>query len=228
MKVIDVSVPVHDGMVTWPGLVPTRLIPHERIDRGDQVNVTNITCCTHVGTHVDAPFHHFADGAGVDSTELSRYFGKALVADFTDVEWAIDKAAVERALLDAEPFEILVVKTRNSTTLPTWEKFDERYVYIAPDGAQELVRRGIRTLAFDHLGVERFGEPGGPSHKFLLQEPGVAIIEGLDLRGVEPGYYWFCAAPLRLVGSDGAPARAFLIQDPSGILLNSWERVRNT
>jgi arylformamidase len=226
MRILDISVAVHDGMVVWPGLVATRLIPHERISEGDAVNVTNISSCTHVGTHVDAPFHHFRDGATVDRIPLSRFVGKAFVADFTDVEWAIDKAAVERALAGAEPFEILVMKTRNSTELRTWERFDERYVHIAPDGAEEIARRGIRTVAFDHLGVEGFSARGGPTHKILLGKADVAIMEGVDLSGIKPGYYFFCAAPQKLVGSDGAPARAMLIDDPSGALLAGWNSAK--
>ena len=36
------------------------------------------------------------------------------------------------------------------------------------------------------------------------------ILEGLDLRGVEPGDYDLFCLPLRIVGADGAPARALL------------------
>jgi arylformamidase len=38
-------------------------------------------------------------------------------------------------------------------------------------------------------------------------------VEGLDLRGVEPGEYRLVCAPLKLVGSDGAPARVLLLRD---------------
>jgi arylformamidase len=36
------------------------------------------------------------------------------------------------------------------------------------------------------------------------------VIEGLDLRQVEPGVYEMFCLPLRVVGSDGAPARVVL------------------
>jgi len=38
----------------------------------------------------------------------------------------------------------------------------------------------------------------------------VWIIEGLNLSGVNPGEYDLACLPLKLVGSDGAPARATL------------------
>lgn len=224
MKIHDISVPVDNEMVIWPGLVPTRLTAHERIDAGDPVNVTNISACAHVGTHVDAPFHHYSRGKTIDEIPLSRFMGRALVADLTDVEWAIGREDVAAALDGAERFGILLLKTRNSTDLATWRRFSENYVYIAADGAEEIVRRGIETIAFDHLAVEGYRAEGAPTHKILLGDAGVTIIEGVDLRGIEPGYYWFSAAPVRLTGSDGAPTRAYLIEDPSGSLAAMWEQ----
>jgi kynurenine formamidase len=40
---------------------------------------------------------------------------------------------------------------------------------------------------------------------------GVTALEGVDLRDVEPGHYDLVCLPLRLEGSDGAPARAILL-----------------
>ena len=39
----------------------------------------------------------------------------------------------------------------------------------------------------------------------------VVIVESLDLRAVEPGPYRLVCLPLRLLGSEGAPARALLL-----------------
>jgi arylformamidase len=47
-------------------------------------------------------------------------------------------------------------------------------------------------------------------HETLLAS-GVVVLEGLDLRAVEPGAYLLVCAPLNVVGAEGAPARAFLI-----------------
>ena len=49
----------------------------------------------------------------------------------------------------------------------------------------------------------------GPGLVALL-EAGVVILEGLDLREIEPGGYELICLPLRIPGADGAPARAAL------------------
>jgi arylformamidase len=70
--------------------------------------------------------------------------------------------------------------------------------------AQAVVDKGVRLVGIDYLSI---GDED--AHRILLGA-GVVALEGLDLAGVEPGDYELICAPLKLVGSDGAPARAFL------------------
>lgn len=225
LEIIDISVPIHEGMVTWPGLLKTALHAAERMDRGDAVNVTDCHFCAHVGTHVDAPFHHYRDGARIDEIDLSGLIGKALVLDLTHVETGITAADL-KPLRGAEPFDILLLKTRNSTVKKTWEAFDESYIYLEPEAAERIRELGIKGVAIDCLGIEKYGRADGRTHKTLLRNGGPTIIEGVDLRQVDPGYYWFACLPLKLVGADGAPARAILIRDPEGSFLKSWRSPR--
>ena len=69
-----------------------------------------------------------------------------------------------------------------------------------------LVAADVRLVGIDYLSI---GDEG--AHHVLL-EAGVVALESLDLRGIEPGDYELICAPLKLVGSDGAPARALLIR----------------
>ena len=67
-----------------------------------------------------------------------------------------------------------------------------------------LIGRGVRLVGLDYLSI---GDPD--AHRVLLGS-GIVALEGLDLREVEPGPYELVCLPLRLVGSDGSPARAVL------------------
>ena len=114
---------------------------------------------------------------------------------------------------DVEGFDIprdevrLLLRTRSAHL---WDvpAFDP--TFVAPDatGAEALVRRGVRLVGMDYLSVAPFGDPT-PTHRVLLSA-GVVVLEGLDLRAVTPGPYELLCLPLRIVGSDGAPARALL------------------
>jgi arylformamidase len=79
-------------------------------------------------------------------------------------------------------------------------------VRLDEEAAEYMVERGARLLGIDYLSI---GDAA--AHRVLLSA-GVVCVEGLDLRGIEPGSYELVCLPLKLVGSDGAPARAVLIR----------------
>ena len=76
------------------------------------------------------------------------------------------------------------------------------------DAAEWVVARGIRLIGVDYLSVQIFG--GDPQTHIALLQAGVVIVEGLNLSGVAPGAYELICLPLKLVGAEGAPARAVL------------------
>ena len=104
----------------------------------------------------------------------------------------------------------ILIKTRNSQL---WGSADFRadYIGVTESGAKHLVAHGIKVVGVDYLSVEQFKNPGAPAHHVLLGA-GTIVIEGLNLRDVEPGIYEMFCLPLRIVGSDGAPARVVLRQ----------------
>jgi arylformamidase len=105
----------------------------------------------------------------------------------------------------------LLVKTRNSILWGQGEmSFQKDFVAVSPNGAEWLVRRGINLIGVDYLSVAPYGCSDEP-HTILLQA-GVIILEGVDLSGVTPGDYLLYCLPLKLTGSDGAPARVILVK----------------
>lgn len=223
LEVIDISMPLSEAMTAWPGNLPPTFPGTLRMAKGDSVNVTDCHLCAHTGTHVDAPFHHYAGAGGMETLPTKTLVGKAYVMDLTGPEVCIDAADLQ-PLDTAEPFDILLTRTRNSTEKDIWEgTFREDYIYISPGGAREMIRRGVRCVGVDCLSVEGFDNVKGETHKVLLADGAVTILEGLDLRKAEPGCYWFACLPLKIVGSDGAPARAILIKDRGCGFLAAWE-----
>jgi arylformamidase len=64
-------------------------------------------------------------------------------------------------------------------------------------------------VGVDYLSVGGYKKDGVETHVELLGAE-VWIIEGLNLAAIAPGEYDLACLPLKLVGSDGAPARAIL------------------
>jgi arylformamidase len=78
------------------------------------------------------------------------------------------------------------------------------------DSAAEWLAERFVLVGIDYLSIERFHSPTHAVHVALLKK-GAVILEGLDLRAVSPGEYFLVCAPLNVVGADGAPARAYLL-----------------
>ena len=207
MKIFDVTVPISKDMVVYPGDPPVKIERRRIIDRNDsKCNLTRYSFGSHTGTHVDPPFHFIESGITVDKLPLELLMGRAHVVEIAAP--SIDEAVLEEINL-TEDMRVLF-KTRNSY-LWGQKKFVEDFVYITPGAARVLVNNGIKVVGIDYLSVEKFGATEPETHLTLLRA-GTVIIEGLDLREVEPGDYDMICLPLKVKDGDGAPARVVLRQ----------------
>ena len=204
MAIHDITVPIRPDMPIYAGDPDVELARASSIADGGHANVSKVSMGVHTGTHVDAPVHFLEGAPGMESVPLEALCGPAVVVDGT----AIDGEAIGEADLEAldipEGAERVILKTRNSE-LWNREDFTRDFLRLDGGGARYLVSRGIRTFGIDYLSV---GDH--EAHRELLGA-GIVPVEGLDLRKIEPGPYTFVCLPLDLVGSDGAPARAVLI-----------------
>jgi arylformamidase len=208
MRVYDISIGITPEMPVWPGDPPVELERVKHISEGANANVSRIACGVHVGTHVDAPVHFIDGEAGIESLSLKVLNGRAYVVHLSDAS-VIDEATLEGAGIPPRTRRVLF-KTRNSEY---WENsvntFQKDFVAVDASGAAWLVRKGVQLVGVDYLSVAPFGQSREP-HRILLGN-NVVIVEGLDLSQVSQGRYTLHCLPLKLVGSDGAPARAILV-----------------
>jgi arylformamidase len=205
MKFIDVSVPLDGNLASYPGNTPFSLEAVKRIANGDSSNVSSLHMSAHAGTHVDAPRHFFDNGLGADALPLEMLIGRARVIEVTSRRGI---GADELTGADLSEEVRVLIKTHNSKFWGSPE-FHRDYVGVTEAGAKHLVDHGIKLVGVDYLSVEEFKKPGAPAHRLLLGG-GTIVIEGLNLRDVEPGVYEMFCLPLRVVGADGAPARVVL------------------
>jgi arylformamidase len=204
---IDVSIPLRNGMSGWPGDAEfTRTLTHS-MAAGAANNLSQLSTSAHAGTHMDAPLHFIAGAAAIDTMPIDAVVGRARVIQIRDAE-AIHTQELEAHAL--QPGDRVLFRTRNSERRLAEHEFATDFVYISPDAARYLVERGVRTVGVDYLSVGAFREESGRETHRVLLGAGIWVIEGLNLADVEPGEYELICLPLRLVGSDGAPARAVL------------------
>jgi arylformamidase len=203
---IDVSIPLRNGMVHWPGDAPFSRLQTLHIANGDACNLSQISTSAHIGTHMDAPRHFLADGKGIETMPITATIGPARVIEIQDP----DRIPIH----ELEPHHLakgerVLFKTRNSSHHWKTHDFQEQFVYIPKDTAHYLAKCEVQTVGVDYLSVGGYKIDSAETHRALLSA-GIWIIEGLNLEQVEPGNYELICLPLKIVGSDGAPARAVL------------------
>jgi arylformamidase len=203
---IDISVPLRNGMVTWPGDAKFERTSTLQMAQGDPCNLSQISTTAHIGTHMDAPRHFLADGTGIETMPIAATMGRVRVIEIADPEVIRTSELEPHHLAKGER---ILFKTKNSRDCWKTDQFQEKYVYIQPETARYLAERGIQTVGVDYLSVGGFKSGGPETHRVLLGA-GIWIIEGLNLEHVEAGEYELFCLPLRIIGGDGAPARAVL------------------
>jgi arylformamidase len=195
----DITLPVDEGMPSWPGTPPPTQRWLERIQHGDACDVSAWTLGAHAGTHLDAPSHFIPGAADLETLGLEPLVGPCVVVDAVD------------AALGPESPRILLRDASTGLTLAV---------------AQSLVRKGVKLVGTDALSIESSAsvDAGAPVHKALLAA-GVAILEGLYLSEVTEGAYFLVALPLRLQHAEASPVRAILLPETFSTFSGSLDAV---
>jgi arylformamidase len=203
---MDISVPVRNGMVHWPGDPDFHIERATDQEKGDVATVSRMALGVHTGTHMDAPLHFIRHAPSIDTMPLDATVGTARVIAIRDRQSIKREELIPHAIAAGER---ILFKTANSDHSWDSDRFDEDFVFISQDGARYLAERGVRTVGVDYLSVGGYRQDGVETHAALLGA-GIWVIEGLNLRDVEPGEYELVCLPLRLMGAEGSPARAIL------------------
>jgi len=207
MKIYDVTVPLSKDSVVYPGDPHVKINRRTKVNEADaKYNLSRYSFSSHAGTHVDPPFHLIEGGLTVDKLPLELLMGRARVVEVT-------APVINEAVLEEFDFTVdarVLFKTRNSY-LWSQKTFVQDYVYMTPGAARSLIKDGIKLIGIDYLSVDKF--EGEPETHMVLLSAGTIVVEGLDLREVEPGDYELVCLPLKVKDGDGAPARVVLRQN---------------
>lgn len=205
MKIYDISIPLNDRTVIYPGNTPLSVEVHREMPE-HATHLSKITMGSHTGTHVDAPRHAVSDGVALDQIPLETFVGPCRVLDCTKSVGAVKIEDLKRNKV--KKAERILVKTQNS--LRGFGTFREDYIYLDGDAADYLAKLGITLFGIDYFSVKQRGSKDQRPHTSLLSK-NIPIIEGLDLSQVPAGDYTLVCLPLKFTGIEGAPARVVLI-----------------
>lgn len=212
MKVIDLTQVISNDMPVFPGTAPANLEVVNTYEK-DGFRETLFRMTSHTGTHMDAPFHLFADRTKLDELPAAQFVGKALVIDCRDVEEGgiIGMERIEAVRELADQAEFLLFHTGWDAH---WgkEKYFGAYPVVSMEICQYALESGKKGLGFDSIGIDPVAEMDLPRHKMLLSQKDIVIMENLtNLGKVGSGLFTLAALPLKYKDADGAPIRAVAI-----------------
>lgn len=204
-QIFDITRTINPSLAVWPGDTPFSAQVITAIKEGSSINLTTLTMSSHMGTHVDAPYHFLDDDLTMEQVPLEAYLGPATVVtvqreagpllpeDFPGLEWSQVQRLLVHSVASAKPLD----------------QFPTEFVYPSPELAELMAQHGVVLFGSDAPSMDDMNSKTLPGHKALRRHR-IAILEGLLLTGVPDGAYELIALPLKIAGGDGSPVRAIL------------------
>jgi arylformamidase len=243
-RIVDLTLDVTSGMAGIPKIdfyekYPTRVQAVTVVNEEQRTTLTSegvdllpaapaigsmnsvITLNTHIGTHIDAPRHFYADGASVSDLELDRIVMRKAVV--LDMSWKAPGQGVtgdDLAKSNVKPAagEIAVIKTLWTDRAFGRPEFWDNTIHLEPSVGAWIETCGVSAVAMDCFPEKPFWrmaltpDERGANHKRWLKAgiPMIQMLTALDQIGPR---FTLIALPLNLRGADGAPARVIGIED---------------
>lgn len=206
-KIVDLSFTLAAGIPIYPGDPVPTIEPVALIEQ-EGFNVAQLSLGSHSGTHIDAPYHFFAQGERIDQINLHGCLGSALIVDVSR------KQPLEAITLqDLAAFRAQFTG-RDMVLLRTdWSKYwgSETYFrhpFLSREAGAFLFEQGIRTLGIDALNVDQTGQEDFYTHDLFLGAGGLIVENLTNLAAVDFDHPMVSVLPLKLAGCDGSPVRA--------------------
>ena len=219
MQIVDLTVPIGEETLSPPSVnLQLKMTSYHRGPGFWQAS--KVEMLLHTGSHVDFLRHVQAGGETAVDVDLDRVFGKAIVANLSDVDanHAISVEDLEALNLNIQSGDIVLVRT--DWTEKNWGNFPTYYMespYCTAEAAQWMVDAGAKAIGFDCFSEYCARLPDFTSedfiiHKVILEGGSILMQQMTNLSQLPTDRRFDFFAPfMKLSGAEGSPARFFAI-----------------
>ncbi len=213
-RIIDLTQPIVPGQGARPFAIERgrteELTDHVPVDH-DWYIMHRVETISHIGTHIEAPYHCIPDGRDLGSIPVEQLIGEAVVLDLSvlaqnslvgagEIEAVADQAGGVRE------GDIVFLKT-GYVDLQDDPAFDHRPSLTA-EAMEWLVERGVKLVGTDLSGLEGPLTPGHLDCHLVLLGADIPFIENLaNLDQLSKSRVFVCALPIPVQGLDAFPLR---------------------
>lgn len=211
-EIIDLSHPIADGTITYPGLPGPVITDHlsreasrERYASGYEFQIGRIDMVANTGTYLDTPFHRFDGGhdlAGLDPARVLDVPGVVIDARGT--------TEVEPELLDGRELggTAVLFHTGWDVHWGTDRYGQGGHPFLSVSTAERLIESGAAVVGIDSVNIDDTSTGERPVHTALLGA-GIPIVEHLCRLGdLGDRAFGFTALPPAVIGMGTFPVRA--------------------
>jgi arylformamidase len=202
-KFYDLTAEISEKTIVFPGDPKFNTEAVCTINKKSNYNLCHLHLGNHTGTHIDFPSHVIPGGKNSNDFSIDELIGSGLIVEVPLVEKSISKSFIEKQPIKSNDF--VFFKTANSK-LSKYGQFNDKYVYIEPDAATALIKKGVKIVGIDYLSVDGYEAVNLPVHRALLSND-ILIVENLELNEVPIGRCEIYIMPIKIVNMDGLPSR---------------------
>jgi len=202
-KNYDLTAEISEKTVVFPGDPTYKSEDVCALGDESEFHLCQMHLGNHTGTHIDFPAHVIKGGKTSSDYSIDDLIGSGLIIEVPDSEKSITSKFVSEQPIQANDF--VFFKTANSK-ISKQAQFTEKYIYIEPDAAEELLKKKVKVVGVDYISVDKYEAEDLPVHKTLLSKD-VLIVEGLELNNAPIGRCKIFIMPLNVKNIDGIPAR---------------------
>lgn len=188
------------------------VLPQYKHQEGDWYVLGEIRMSTHVGTHIEFPFHCVREGKDAAKYPIDRLIGEAVVLNFSYKKK--DEEITKQDIIDLgvpiRRSDIVFLRTDMDKLWKTSQKHARPWLSI--EGAQYLVDQGIKLIGTDATGIEVRNRDDQPVHKILLGND-LGLIEALvNLDQLCRQRVDVLILPLMMEGMEACPVRVIALE----------------
>lgn len=179
---------------------------------------TNMDIMSHLGTHVECPYHHHNDWPDVSELPITAFLGRAVYANIKNLapNSYITADSLENAVAGKLREGDIVILDSPYKLSPFTEKTntaEDKRLFVNGETALWLKDKKVKCVGFgDGVSIENCYEDVCAFHDILMAENIVflEVLANLDL--LEKDVFFISYSPLYIKGLDSSPVRAYAIE----------------
>ncbi len=199
----DLTYTITEDMLLYPG-IPQPVLHDFATAENDGYGLSNYAFWNHLGTHIDAPTHFFADGLSLDQFPIDAFIRRVHTIH-CEGEDSISASFLSHAVHGIPPTDGLLLLTGQYRYWGTPRYFDP-FPVLTKEGAEYLMGEDYSMILVDAPSVDPVTTDTFPIHRIVLQHP-VLIVENLAYQEDLPDSFHVTALPIKVRNSNGCPAR---------------------